>query len=54
VAGRGIEAYVGLMAALALMSARPPRAGLLKLGFLSQFLAKPVVTGFVVGLGSPS
>ncbi len=51
VAGRGTEAYVGLMAALALMvGAALLVAGLLKLGFLSQFLAKPVVTGFVVGL----
>jgi SulP family sulfate permease len=51
VAGRGIEAYVGLMAALALMvGAALVVAGLLRLGFLSQFLAKPVVTGFVVGL----
>jgi sulfate permease, SulP family len=51
VAGRGTEAYVGLMAALALMvGAALLVAGLLRLGFLSQFLAKPVVTGFVVGL----
>jgi high affinity sulfate transporter 1 len=50
-AGRGPEAYVGLMAALALMvGAALLVAGLLRLGFLSQFLAKPVVTGFVVGL----
>ena len=50
-AGRGTEVYVGLMAALALMvGAALLAAGLLKLGFLSQFLAKPVVTGFVVGL----
>jgi high affinity sulfate transporter 1 len=50
-AGRGTEAYVALMAALALMvGAALLVAGLLRLGFLSQFLAKPVVTGFVVGL----
>ncbi len=51
VAGRGIEVYASLMAALALMVGGTLLvAGLLKLGFLSQFLAKPVVTGFVVGL----
>lgn len=51
VVGRGPEAYVALMAALALMvGAALLVAGLLRLGFLSQFLAKPVVTGFVVGL----
>jgi sulfate permease, SulP family len=51
VAGRGTDVYLGLMAALALLVGIALLvAGLLKLGFLSQFLAKPVVTGFVVGL----
>ena len=50
VAGRGIEAYVGLMAALALMvGAALLVAGLLRLGFLWPVPGQPVVAGFVVG-----
>ncbi len=43
--------FVALTAALALMvGAILVAAGLMKLGFLADFLSKPVVTGFVIGL----
>jgi high affinity sulfate transporter 1 len=45
------ESYVALSAALALtVGAILIVAGVLRLGFLSQFLAASVVTGFVIGL----
>lgn len=50
-AGGDAAAYVGLSAALALVvGVMLVLAGLLRLGFISEFLAKPVVTGFIVGL----
>ena len=43
--------YLALTAALAIIvGLMLLGAGLLKLGFLSEFLAKPVITGFLVGL----
>lgn len=43
--------YLALTAALALIvGLMLLGAGLLRLGFLSEFLAKPVITGFLVGL----
>ena len=50
-AGGDEATYLALTAMLALMvGAMLLVAGLLKLGFLSEFLAKPVITGFIVGL----
>ncbi len=44
-------AFVALTAGLAMMvGAILVAAGLLRLGFLADFLSKPVVTGFVIGL----
>ena len=44
-------AFIALSSALALVvGALLISAGLLRLGFLADFLAKPVVTGFVIGL----
>jgi sulfate permease, SulP family len=46
-----VDRYVGLTAALALIvGVMLLAAGLLRLGFLSEFLAKPVVTGFIIGV----
>jgi SulP family sulfate permease len=50
-AGKSQEAYVGLAVTLALMTGVICLlAGLAKLGFLANFLAKPVLEGFVVAL----
>ncbi len=50
-AGGDPATYLGLSASLALMvGGLLLVAGLLRLGFISEFLAKPVVTGFIVGL----
>ncbi len=50
-AGGDPASYVALTAALALVvGAMLVAAGLAKLGFISDFLAKPVVTGFIFGL----
>jgi high affinity sulfate transporter 1 len=46
-----VDRYVGLTAALAgMVGIMLLAAGLLRLGFLSEFLAKPVVTGFIIGV----
>jgi high affinity sulfate transporter 1 len=45
------DRYLALTAGLALIvGALLVAAGLLRLGFLSEFLAKPVVTGFIIGV----
>jgi SulP family sulfate permease len=50
-AGGDSVRFVALSAALAItVGVILVAAGLLRLGFLSDFLAKPVVTGFVIGL----
>jgi SulP family sulfate permease len=50
-AGGDPASFVALTAALALIvGAMLVAAGLAKLGFISDFLAKPVVTGFIFGL----
>ncbi|MFV2062795.1 MAG: SulP family inorganic anion transporter [Chloroflexota bacterium] len=50
-AGGDAATYLALTAMLAIMvGVMLLAAGLLKLGFLSEFLAKPVITGFIVGL----
>lgn len=51
VAGGDAAIYLGLTAMLAIIVGFYLLiAGLLRLGFLSEFLAKPVITGFLVGL----
>jgi len=46
----GSPAYIGLAAALALLSGLMVLAcGLLRLGFLSQLLSRPVISGFISG-----
>ena len=53
VAGGDTAAYLALTAMLAVMvGVMLLVAGLLKLGFLAEFLAKPVITGFIVGLAA--
>jgi high affinity sulfate transporter 1 len=50
-AGRDPSAYLGLTAALALIvGGMLVAGGLARLGFISDFLTKSVVTGFIVGL----
>ncbi len=50
-AGGDAATYVAMTAMLAiLVGVMLVAAGVLKLGFLAEFLAKPVITGFVVGL----
>ena len=50
-AGGDMATYVAMTAMLAiLVGAMLVAAGALRLGFLAEFLAKPVITGFVVGL----
>ena len=50
-AGSDPAAFVALTAGLALVvGVMLVAAGLLRLGFLADFLSKPVVTGFVIGL----
>ena len=50
-AGGDAATYVAMTAMLAiLVGAYLLVAGVLKLGFLAEFLAKPVITGFIVGL----
>ena len=50
-AGGDAATYVAMTAMLAiLVGAMLVVAGVLKLGFLAEFLAKPVITGFIVGL----
>ena len=50
-AGGDAATYLALTAMLAIMvGVMLLAAGLFKLGFLSEFLAKPVITGFIVGL----
>ena len=51
VAGGDPATYLAMTAAVALMvGVMLLAAGALKLGFLAEFLAKPVITGFIVGL----
>jgi MFS superfamily sulfate permease-like transporter len=51
-AGASASRYLGLTALLALMvGVILVVAGLARLGFLAEFLAKPVLTGYLVGLG---
>jgi high affinity sulfate transporter 1 len=51
VAGGDATTYLALSAMLAIIvGLYLVAAGLLRLGFLSEFLAKPVITGFLVGL----
>jgi len=51
VAGGDMVTYVAMTAMLAIIvGIYLLAAGILKLGFLSEFLAKPVITGFIVGL----
>ena len=51
-AGSSVETYVSLTAALALMvGVIYVAAGLLRLGFIANFFAKPVLDGFIIGLG---
>jgi SulP family sulfate permease len=50
-AGGDTATYIAMTAMLAiLVGAMLVVAGVLKLGFLAEFLAKPVITGFIVGL----
>ena len=50
-AGGDPATYIAMTAMLAiLVGAMLVAAGVLKLGFLADFLAKPVITGFIVGL----
>ena len=50
-AGGDAATYVAMTAMLAIIvGLYLLAAGILKLGFLSEFLAKPVITGFIVGL----
>jgi high affinity sulfate transporter 1 len=50
-AGGDPATYVAMTAMLAIIvGVYLLAAGILKLGFLSEFLAKPVITGFIVGL----
>ncbi|MEX1295906.1 MAG: SulP family inorganic anion transporter [Candidatus Limnocylindrales bacterium] len=50
-AGGDAATYVAMTAMLAiLVGAMLLVAGVLRLGFLAEFLAKPVITGFIVGL----
>jgi MFS superfamily sulfate permease-like transporter len=50
-AGGDASRFIALSAALAFMvGAILVIAGLLRLGFISEFLAKPVVTGFIIGV----
>lgn len=50
-AGGDSGAYLAMTAMLAVMvGGLLLAAGVLKLGFLAEFLAKPVITGFIVGL----
>jgi SulP family sulfate permease len=50
-AGGDEATYLALTAMLAIMvGVMLLAAGIFKLGFLSEFLAKPVITGFIVGL----
>jgi len=50
-AGGDATAYVAMTAMLAIIvGLYLIAAGILKLGFLAEFLAKPVITGFIVGL----
>ena len=50
-AGGDTLTYVAMTAMLAIIvGVYLLAAGILKLGFLSEFLAKPVITGFIVGL----
>lgn len=50
-AGGDTATYIAMTAMLAiLVGAMLLAAGVLKLGFLAEFLAKPVITGFIVGL----
>ena len=51
VAGGDAATYLAMTAMVAVMvGVMLLAAGLLKLGFLAEFLAKPVITGFIVGL----
>ena len=51
VAGGDTATYIAMTAMLAIIvGAYLIAAGILKLGFLAEFLAKPVITGFIVGL----
>ncbi len=50
-AGGDTATYIAMTAMLAiLVGAMLVAAGVLRLGFLAEFLAKPVITGFIVGL----
>jgi high affinity sulfate transporter 1 len=50
-AGGDAATYVAMTAMLALLvGSMLLAAGVLRLGFLAEFLAKPVITGFIVGL----
>jgi high affinity sulfate transporter 1 len=50
-AGGDTATYIAMTAMLAvLVGAMLVVAGVLRLGFLAEFLAKPVITGFIVGL----
>jgi high affinity sulfate transporter 1 len=51
-AASGSDTYIALTAALAiLVGALYVVLGLLRMGFISRFFAKPVLDGFIVGLG---
>lgn len=50
-AAQGTQEFIGMSSALALMTgALLIMAGLLRLGVLADFLSKPVLSGFIVGL----